>query len=240
LILIAAAFIVRREMTETNERAPRRRRETHVRLDARARLLEAAGPVFAELGFDRATGKAIAERAGTNTAAVNYYFGGMDGLYAAVLEEANKRLFTYDMLARAVAGKPNARAKLEALITLIIGTLAGPASSSWVMRILGREFVAPSPAFERLREREILPKVRILRGIVGELMRLSPDHPAVARGCVSIMGPCIMLGLANRDFLKRAFPKFGFGPGDAPTVANHMMQYALAGLATVAAEERKR
>ena len=43
----------------------------------RAQLLEAAGEIFAEKGLDRATGKEIADRAGTNSAAVNYYFGGL-------------------------------------------------------------------------------------------------------------------------------------------------------------------
>ena len=50
---------------------------------ARARLLEAAGQVFAEQGFEAATGKEIAERAGVNAAGVNYHFGSLEGLYAA-------------------------------------------------------------------------------------------------------------------------------------------------------------
>ena len=227
-------------MAESTERFRARPRRDAARPDTKARLLEAAAHVFAEHGFERATGKEIAEHARTNTAAVNYYFGGMDGLYAAVLDEANNRLFTLDMVAAAVAGKPDAKAKLTAVITLVLGTLAGPASASWVMRILGREFVAPSPAFARLRDKEILPKLRILKAIVGELMGFPPDHPVVARSCVSIMGPCIFIGIANRDLLKRAFPKFGFSPGDAATVAHHMMTYALAGLAAIAAEERAR
>ena len=68
------------------------RRRGEDRQNTRAQLLEAAGHLFAQKGFDRATGKEICERAGTNSAAINYYFGGMDGLYAAVLEEANIKL----------------------------------------------------------------------------------------------------------------------------------------------------
>src|SRR5262245_41172153 len=153
----------------------------------RRRLLEAAGQVFAEKGFERATGKEICERAGTNTAAVNYYFGGMEGLYAAVFQEAHSRLVTLDALSAAVADKADARSKLEAILDLFVRTLTGPASSSWVLRVVGREMVAPSPSLDELREKEILPKARILRSIVGELMGLPEDHPAVARGCVSIL-----------------------------------------------------
>src|SRR5579871_1957766 len=80
----------------------------------RQRLLEVAGQVFAEKGFDRTTGKEICERAGINTAAVNYYFGGIDKLYAAVVEEAHSRFLTFAAAKAAIADKVDARAKLEA------------------------------------------------------------------------------------------------------------------------------
>src|SRR5262245_1825742 len=175
----------------------------------RGQLLEAAGQVFAEKGFDRATGKEICERAGTNTAAVNYYFGGMDGLYAAVLHEAHSRFVTLDALSAAVAGKADARAKLEAILGLVIRTLTGPLGSSWALRVLGREIVAPSSALDVLREKEFLPKARILRAIVGELMGLPQEHPAVARGCISVMAPCFMLLLFDRRSEERRVGQAG-------------------------------
>src|ERR1700745_4534614 len=67
-------------------------------------LLEAAGQEFAEKGFERTTAKEICERAGINTAAVNYYFGGIEGLHAAVLEEARNRLFSADAIAEGLTG----------------------------------------------------------------------------------------------------------------------------------------
>jgi TetR/AcrR family transcriptional regulator, regulator of cefoperazone and chloramphenicol sensitivity len=208
------------------------------RLDTRAHLLEAAGHVFAEKGFDRATGKEICERAGTNTAAVNYYFGGIEGLYAAVLLEAHGRLLNFDKMAAAVAGQPDAQTKLRALLGLIVETLLGRASSSWEVRVIGREVMAPSPAFTVIRESEIPAKSRILKAIVGELTRLSPDHPAVARVCLSIIAPCLMLAIADRSILKRVFPQLGLGSADAPTLTDHMVRYALAGLAAVAEDKK--
>jgi AcrR family transcriptional regulator len=204
----------------------------------RARLLEAAGQVFAEKGFDRATGKEICERAGTNAAAVNYYFGGMEGLYAAVLWEAHGRLVPFAALASAVAGKADARAKLEAMLGLIAEALTGPASASWVLRVLGREVVAPSPAVDALRQREFLPKTRILKAVVGELMGLPPDHPAVARGCINVIAPCMLLLIFDRRMLKGAFPGLGLAPDDAPGLVRHLVRYALAGLSAIAADAR--
>jgi AcrR family transcriptional regulator len=217
---------------------PRVRREQNDQ-GTRQRLLEAAGQVFAEHGFDRATGKEICERAGTNTAAVNYYFGGIDGLYAAVVEEAHGRFVTFDAASAAVAGKADARAKLEALLQLLARALTGPAASSWAPRVLLREIVAPSQALDALREKEFLPKMSILRSIVGELMGLPEDDPAVARGCLSVMGMCYPLLLLDRRMLKRVFPHLGLAPEDAPALARHLLVFALSGLSAVASDARK-
>jgi TetR/AcrR family transcriptional regulator, regulator of cefoperazone and chloramphenicol sensitivity len=209
------------------------------RSDAKARvLLEAAGPVFAEKGFAGATGKEICARAGVNAAAVNYYFGGIEGLHAAVLQEAHDRLLSYQAVSEAVAGQTDPEAKLRALLELIVRTLTGPASSSWMLRVLSREFLSPSPAMDALRRRELPRKAQIIRGIVSGLMGLPEDHPAVARGCVSVMAPCLMLLVADRRALKLAFPQLGLGAEDADAIAAHMVRYAVAGLTAVGREIR--
>ena len=201
-------------------------------------LLEAAGQEFAEKGFERTTAKEICERAGTNTAAVNYYFGGIEGLHAAVLEEARNRLFSADAVSKAVAGKSDPKARLEAVLDVVARALTGPLSSSWVFRVLGRELVSPSSMLET-KEKVILPRARQLRQFIAELMKLPEDHPAVARGCVSLMAPICMLILADRNHLARALPAMGLKPDDAPAIARHMFRYALAGMEAVARDARK-
>ncbi len=125
------------------------------------------------------------------------------------------------------------------MIGLVVRTITGPVSSSWVLRVLGREIVAPTAAVEVLLEKQFLPKTRVLRAVVGELMGLPADHPAVARGCVSVIAPCVLLLLFDRRILKRGFPQFGTTAEDASAVVRHMVQFALAGLSAVAADARK-
>jgi TetR/AcrR family transcriptional regulator, regulator of cefoperazone and chloramphenicol sensitivity len=218
--------------------APDARRGVY-RRGTRADLLDAAVHVFAEKGVDRATSKEICERAGANTAAVNYYFGGIDGLYGAILAEANRQLIPVEALSAAIAGKDDARAKLQAIIELAVDKLLSPVSSSWVLRVMSREIISPSPAIEHLVETQALPKVRIAKSIIGELMELPPDHPAVARGCICVLAPMLMLFVADRRLLKRLFPQLGLDPGDTKALARHILQFALAGLSRVARDTRK-
>src|SRR4051812_27293179 len=56
--------------------------------ETQKRLLEAAGQVFAEKGFQEATVRKICERAGANIAAINYHFGDKEQLYEAALRHA--------------------------------------------------------------------------------------------------------------------------------------------------------
>jgi TetR/AcrR family transcriptional regulator, regulator of cefoperazone and chloramphenicol sensitivity len=207
------------------------------RSDQRTRqlLLEAAGKLFAEKGFDRATGKEICRRAGANAAAVNYHFGGIGGLYTAVIWEAHGRFVTFDAMAAAVADKADARAKLRAIFELLVRTLTGPTSTSWVLRVLAREIVAPTQAIQPLLKKEFLPKMRILKGIVGELLGLAEDDPAVARGCLSVMGPCFMLLIGDRRTFRRAFPSvFRFAPASVDALVEHLVEFSLAGLSGIA------
>ncbi|MDQ4104394.1 MAG: TetR family transcriptional regulator [Actinomycetota bacterium] len=54
--------------------------------DTRTALLDAARVEFTERGFDGATVRRIAQRAGVDPAMVNHWFGGKDALFVAVME----------------------------------------------------------------------------------------------------------------------------------------------------------
>lgn len=65
----------------------RRRGRRPAGQDTRTALLEAARSVFGESGYDGATVRAIATRAGVDAAMVNHWFGSKEGLFAqAVLQ----------------------------------------------------------------------------------------------------------------------------------------------------------
>ena len=216
----------------------RRLKAEEDRQGTRDHLLEAAGHVFARKGFERTTAKEICEQAGTNTAAVNYYFGGIEALYSAVMEEARNRIFSVREIGLAIAGKTDPEAKLAAALNVVIKSLLGPVSSSWALQVFGRDMVTPSPTTYATKEKLLLPGARILRELAGQLMGLPEDHPAVARGCMTLMAPICILILGDRRIMKRALPSLGLTAEDAPALARHMADYAMAGLRSSARKAR--
>ena len=72
-------------MTTPGSKAPAAAPSTE---STRDKILSAAGEVFAEQGFERATIRAITERAGANLAAVNYHFRDKAELYTRVVVDA--------------------------------------------------------------------------------------------------------------------------------------------------------
>jgi AcrR family transcriptional regulator len=66
--------------------APRRRGRRPGGADTRAQLLSAARVEFAERGYEGATVRVIADRAGVDPAMVNHWFGGKEALFTASLD----------------------------------------------------------------------------------------------------------------------------------------------------------
>src|ERR1700759_1999467 len=60
--------------------------------ETRGRILEAALELFADSGFEGASTRAIADRAGVNLPAIQYYFGSKEGLYRAVVEQISQQM----------------------------------------------------------------------------------------------------------------------------------------------------
>ena len=66
----------------------------------RERILKAAERLFADRGYEETSIRAIVAKARVNQAAINYHFGGKDGLYREVLRTAFRAL-TKQQLAHA-------------------------------------------------------------------------------------------------------------------------------------------
>ena len=155
-------------------------------------ILEAAGPIFAEHGYSDATSKEICERAGVNGAAVNYYFGGKENLYAEVLWEAHQQLLSLKDLDEIITSGATPEAKLRAFLARLLQT-ATESGTLWGIKIFLRELAAPSSHVERVMNTAILPKALRLRQLLHEITGLPPDSPTAQRAVAFVVLPCISL-----------------------------------------------
>jgi len=219
-------------------RAAPKRRVARPGQRTRAQLLEIAGRVFAEQGFDGATGQDICRRAGVNAAAIVYHFGGMAGLHRAVLEEAQRRLVSTEALTAAVRAEHDPQRQLEAFLGLIVRALTSPVSQSWAGRLFSREWVTPSSVYGPAHDRALAARSRTLKSIVSALTGRPTDDPLVARGCISVMAPCALLLLVNRRKLQRLLPQLNLNAESAPQITRHLVDFALAGLRAISGQRR--
>jgi len=159
-------------------------------------LLEAAGEIFADFGVAHATGKMIIKRAGTNSAAVNYYFGGIDGLYKAVLTEAHNRVVGLELLKEITIGDAPAIDKLNCLIEGVLKIILNPGTTSWALRVLGREILNPTSQFFVLKDNDISQKRIMIVQLISDVLGVDKNHPAVAKCLFNIAAPvdCLLAG----------------------------------------------
>lgn len=200
----------------------------------RLHILETAGQLFAERGFAESTSKEICTRAGTNMAAVNYHFGSRDGLYEAVLIEAHRQLVSLDELASLAHAPADPRQKLRMLLAHLV-ELGSQPKAPWGFRVVLREALSPSPALPAMIRQAVMPKARLIRGLIGDIMGLPEDHPSVQRALLFTVLPCIVMMVAPKDLGSRVLPALK----DAEGLADDLMRYVFAGLDAVAKEAAK-
>lgn len=146
------------------------------RADAPAgRLIAAAGPVFAQRGFDRAPVREIAKQAEVNVAAVSYYFGDKMGLYRAVIaaiRQNREREFPTPVL-----GDAPAEQTLYRLVHTLLSRMLSGDEEGWEALLMMREMQHPTAALEEMIQEYFKPIYDAICQTIAELLG-SPDSPA--------------------------------------------------------------
>jgi AcrR family transcriptional regulator len=209
--------------------------------DTRQRLLEGAVLLFAHKGFDGVGIRELAQKAQANSALVQYYFGGKEGLYLAAM----RFLFDRDLDALAQLPKPpapgepdaqpRALACLQGYIRAFLGELLAcptPDRGSRELRAAGhlfwtRELMEPAPG----RVEILLDHIRPYADYLETCLRvLRPDLEDEAR---FLMAGSIQ---AQILFFHRDMPMIAllrgaaYGPEDIGHLADHIAAFSLGGL----------
>jgi len=204
----------------------------------RAKLLGAAGRMFAERGYHATTVRDICSRAGANVALVNYYFGGKQGLYTAVLHQLMARSPHLEEMRGALDQDAPAEDTLRAVIKARLRGLCPGVLADETSRILMHELAQPTPALTRVINDISRPLYERMLALVGGIIGRRP-HDEKTRLCVhSVMGQMIVYALA-RPFLVRLWPELKMTPAQLDRIAGHIADFSLAYLRQTGNKRRK-
>jgi AcrR family transcriptional regulator len=193
------------------------------------KLLDAAGEVFADHGFERATIKDITDRAGVAMAAVNYHFSDKQELYYQVIKLVHQR----GMEAAAVIINPDPSTsstdRLREYVRKLLRNLLDPARPAWFVTIMMREMRQPSAATERLMDEIFRPYARALENLVNRLAGREIPHHKTALLAQSIISQCLFF-VDHQIMLDRVYPEFPPAAQRIEELADHVTEFSLAAI----------
>lgn len=192
----------------------------------RQRILEAAGCVFAEVGYEGATVRAITERAGVNVAAINYYFRDKAALYEQVVVACH---CSSQEAAEACPWPRTAPAEERLLffIERMVRRALNAERPLWHRLVMAREMIAPTPALDRMVSENIRPERDQLLESLDEMTggRLSErDLHFIA---FSIVGQCLFY-LQNGPLIDRLCPLLRTDPPRLGELVAHIQRFSMA------------
>jgi TetR/AcrR family transcriptional regulator, regulator of cefoperazone and chloramphenicol sensitivity len=165
--------------------------------DTRRRILETALEMFATHGYEGASTRLLAERAGVNLPAIQYYFGSKEGLYRAIISDiishTEAHMAPLSLKMRAMLADPGiSRAELlellcqmlEAFVALVTG---GPQVESKRL-FFARAEVEDTPGLEELHENGRQQIFEPCLDLIGRLLGRSPEDEATVLSTMAVIG----------------------------------------------------
>lgn len=197
--------------------------------DPRVRILSAAGPEFAEHGYEAATVRDICTAAGVNVAAVNYYFGDKKRLYIESVKHAHEerlRRVPYPEWPPGISPS----VKLHDFVENTLERMLGLTQPPWQVRLMMREVIQPTEACRELVEGYIRPHFAMLVAILDELADGTLSEPELRRVGLSIIGQCFLYRAAGGVVSMLVPPDEIEALHSRQPLADHVTRYALAAL----------
>lgn len=191
-------------------------------LDAKQRLIEAGLEIFGAFNLEGATTRQLAERAGVNQAAIPYYFGGKEGLYLAVIQYMLQHLSaevlpTVEEIRRVMTGRKlapeEALTLMRRLFTTIVSVLLKDRATTTWARIIVREQMQPTKAFDIVYEQMIRHVHEAVATLVAVVLRRKPTDPTTILRAHALVGQ-VLIFLSGRETIRRRLNWEGYTAGE--------------------------
>lgn len=201
--------------------------------ETRLKLLDAAGPIFAERGYRATTVREICQTAGTNLAAISYHFGDKENFYVAAVRHAAKGCMARVPLPEFAPGMP-VDERLLLFVRTMLQRVVVDHEPAWHAQLLMREMVFPTRACAEFVSEFVRPMHGLLLSIVTELLpKVTPQQRWLVTA--SIVGQCLhhRFGRAVMSELAGSTTGLKF---NVDTLARHIADFSLAAIEQLATQ----
>lgn len=195
--------------------------------ETQKKLLNAALDVFADQGYRAATIQQIADRAGTNIAAINYHFRDKANFYAEVVVYGLEKRHNQQPDFLAVSKDP--AEQLQVFVRWFLQVTLGFGRESVIDQIHIQEMLQPSPVLDKVVEKLIRPTHMKLRSIVTTLLPNNANEDMIRHHCFSIIGQCNLYRL-GKPVITRLYPDMELNEHKVDALAKHITMVSLAGI----------
>ena len=199
------------------------------RAATRERLLEAACEQFSERGWHGTRIQDVCRAAGANIAAVNYHFGGKEGLYRAVWDRALECAVSEDEAGLSALSADADREWLYKYVRACILSVFETGMGGALRRLMTHEVAAPSPISQDILANHIAPHHEEL---VARLRRtIGPNATEYQVGCcvfaITALFSCLALNVTSRRALFRTDTP---SPAEAEHFTREICAFLLGGI----------
>jgi AcrR family transcriptional regulator len=195
--------------------------------DAKTRILETAGEIFADKGFRATTVREICSAAEANIAAVNYYFGDKMGLYVESVKHAHACRFN-EPPPQWPPGTPPEQ-KLRDFLGGMLRHLLDPTRPLWNAKLMMRELAEPTAACHAITEQYIRPMAVALQAIVTEMMPPGTTLERIHLTCFSVVGQCLFYR-TQEPIAKQLVGESVYATFTIERITDHIAEFTLAAL----------
>jgi AcrR family transcriptional regulator len=212
--------------TPRRRKAGGRKRVSPASDPTREKLLDVAGWVFADRGYQAATIREICVQAKANVAAINYHFGDKLGLYIEVLQQS-VRAAQIEAIQNALDKTARPEDILRAVIRARLRGVWRRDLPNWHFRILTHELAQPTPAFRQLIQKVAKPVFKRLLELIGGMIGLPADDDTTRLCAISVMGQILAYVFAG-PLLAAVWPDLKkMTPEQMERIADHIADFSL-------------
>ncbi len=207
-------------------------------LSTRDRIIHAAGPIFADKGFEASTVREICLAANVNVASINYHFGDKQKLYHETVLYAHS--CRHDSVEQPDTPSTEPTIRLQNLIERILFSMVVNQDGPWQVRLLTNEIQQPTDTCRQLVRDHFRPFLIELIQTISDVAAKPVTGEVLSTLAMSVIGQCMIYRFApethamtfspDNDLDSAETPK----PIDLTKLADIIVKFSVAGIQAVA------